>query len=214
MTRLTNGLRNEIVAALMNHTIGAEVDALRVRKANLASLVYADAYPNSLREILEKSPDGHFPSTTTIGARFGATDEHYLTFNGDGLYSADTIWAYGTKPDHITKRVLYKHHSHYSSHGIVMTVFDATHPLSALYDELIAERKRLYAKLERGRGAAGEVLLKFTTVEKLIEEWPEIEPFVPKAVVEPKNALVAVDTGTLNELFDLPVDEETENANV
>lgn len=201
-TRLTKDMRVAIRDNAIRHRFGPDVADLVRDFRDLAEAVYNETY-GSIRSRMEELPDGWMPTTGSMSVQLGAT---YTSLNFDGdfpsrQYTSDTHNLVGLQGDikDIWRRVPD------AKKGTCHNSFDARHELSTRHDilrhaagglnDLVAKTKRdLYSALDN-----------FTTVEKLLEGWPEIQPFTVGVTPAPKTTLPAVPVAALNSALGLPV---------
>lgn len=201
MTRLTNDMRGEIVTALIHHTFDARVATLCDERAAIATSVYDLHYAKD-RKAMDALPDGWLPTNDGVRFRAGAT-EWTLYFCGvlHGRYGAYSNLACMPSNKRVpqTKRVLER------QSGRIVEVFDAQHPIAERVEASAASLDALNEEVNAAKRTAQATLNRFTTVEKLLEEWPEIKPFIP-ANKQPQAPVPALPTQHLNKMFDLPVE--------
>lgn len=193
-TKLTNWIREQIVADLMAHRFTKACDKLVKDRAALAVKVYRDFYSRSLLAKIEALPEGWLPTGSDITAQFsGRVDS--LAFSG-AVYGL--VSKYRTKTDAAFRPFLSK------DVGRVVAVYDASHPLAIIHAELAGRQKELTEQIEAARRQAEVAVNSATTINRLIELWPEVEPFARKHE-SAKVPLPALPTSELNALLDLPV---------
>ncbi len=206
-TRLTKDMRKAIVKALMAHRYGAEAKALcdecEALMQDAFKEVMGDAYGR-----LDDLPEGWFPTVKQDFIEFRSVESFFKTkWNGegvcyqikydpDGIYGRNKAW-----PVFFNKCV-----------RIPYRLARATQTINsgALYDRAANLAMRTRRHVEEYNGAekyANGVLNAFTTVEKLITEWPDIEPFIPQKQVDAARAaknLPAVPVEDMRKKFKLP----------
>lgn len=84
-------------------------------------------------------------------------------------------------------------------------VYETHSPLALEYEELRAEVVELNSAVSKAERSANSALSQVTTINALVKNWPEVEPFIPLYALNPeKNTLPAIQTSKLNEIFKLP----------
>lgn len=193
-TKLTNWIREQIVADLMAHRFTKACDKLVKDRAALAVKVYRDFYPRALLAKIEALPEGWLVSDNDIHASFSGRVDG-LPFNG-GVYGA--VGKYRTSTEAVSRPFLSK------DYGRVVAVYDAAHPLAVLHAELSARQNEIVTQIDAAKRQAVAAVNSATTINRLIELWPEVEPFARKHE-SAKVPLPALPTSELNALLDLPV---------
>jgi hypothetical protein len=196
-TKLTNTMRDRIVADLLGHRFGKAADKLVADRAAFALKVYRDVYSLTVRKRMEDLPNGWLPDEWGIRVQFGdGSGFSALSFNGS---VGGPISRYLTKPiDTITKR-LFAIHMHNCA-----KVYDLAHPLAVHWSELSSREAALKTEIAAARTQANAAVYSASTINGLISMWPEVEPFARKHETA-KAALPALPTIELNRLLDLPV---------
>lgn len=150
--RLTNDIRDKILFSLMEHRFRSDEDAVHKRWTSFADDVYNDMYTASERKLIEKMPKDWVSKDLTI----------YISFAGKQAALAMSE----ARPNPRQKR----------------KVYDAAHPLSLRFEDLVAQSDKLRAERNKAMAEARAALGSVQTVTKLLELWPEISSFVPKVV--------------------------------
>lgn len=207
MTRLTNDTRGAIVTALIHHTFDDEVRVICDEREGIANDVYNLHYARDLKR-MEALPKGWLPTDSDV--QFEAAGSNYtLQFSGKLYGFRYTQRAENELCDFPSnQRDQVSHIFKYSEYNRTVAVFDAHSDIATRVELHRAAIESLSERIVTARKTAAATLAQYTTVEKLIEAWPEIEPFVPKAVAPPPS-LPALPTAHLNALFGLPVTEES-----
>lgn len=199
--RLTVGMREQIERRLIHYRFSEEAQQLVADYAQLADDVYNDIYPELIQKKMEALPKGWLPTTGEIGAQLGETGSSYtnLSFSGKCYGEISYAGGRGDKERGASRRVPYSDKSGCSKQ------YDATHPLSERYSELENRYKALEERIRAGRKAARAAMDQVTTLNRLIEVWPEIAPFTEG--FEKKNTLPAISRPDLNGLLGLPKED-------
>ncbi|WP_417847094.1 Nmad5 family putative nucleotide modification protein [Thalassospira povalilytica] len=181
--KLSNEIRNNIIKALIKHRFAADQEAIDQREASLADKLYCDYYGAATRKQMDKMPDGALP----------VTRDTFVTFAGcrDTLkFSSERRCFYIDRLGGSTMRV---------------AKYDAHHAYTLEWHALENARKDLKERKSQAANKAEAVLKSVGSSKRLLEIWPEVEPFLPP---EPaKVQLPATITQDLNKALDLPVAE-------
>lgn len=199
--KLTKTHREEILKRAIQHAFKDEVLALMSKFAKLANDVYEDVFSAADRKKMEALPEGWLPGDSEIRVTFGS--EHtWLKFNGRNGYMLEVECVWPTEQ-----------HRRFptSKRSKVCKVYDARDAMSVRYEELINARKDLSNRVSEARSNAMAALNRATTLQRLLEGWPEIEPFT-RFIPRDRPSLPAIKTDVLNTLLDLPITEEKETA--
>jgi len=199
--KLTKTHREEILKRAMQHAFKDEVLALMAKFAKLANDVYEDVFSAADRKKMEALPEGWLPRDSEIRVTFG--NEHtWLKFNGRNgcLPEVDGVW-----PEDQYRRYPA------SKKSKVCKAYDARDAMSVRFEELINARKDLSSRVSEARSSTRAALDRATTLQRLLEGWPEIEPFT-RFIPRDRPSLPAIKTDVLNTLLDLPISEKMETA--
>ena len=192
MTRLHNDMRGNITTAVIKHRFLPEAQSIISDNAALAVEIYEDVYSDDLQRMNEL-PGGWLPENSSITINSGG-ETHTLWFDGSQRHGSSWLFREVDKQQ-VELRVL-------SVKSNKRTSYIAKSPIAKKIDEMNSRVVSFHEQSSRAERETRAMLDKFTTVEKLIEGWPEIEPFIP-AKQKPVN-LPAVPTDHLNALLNLP----------
>lgn len=210
--RLTNDMRGKIVNAVLEHKFNPIIAELAKDFAALADDVHKTAFRKILEKI-EALPEGWLPTDDDIQVEFGAGKMQRLNFNGqfthrygyrviDGVHVSEAdLNTFAQFPPATFRRFPA------NKKGTCVSSFDARSELSLRYDELSNRKYDLISSFNKARLETGVAVSKFTTIDKLLEAWPEIEPFTKGVAAKAKPQLPAVPIMKLNELLGLPAEE-------
>lgn len=199
MTKLTNWIRESIAKDLMKHRFADQALQLVRDRAALAADVYNDVYCEADRRKMVALPSGWLCSDRNITVQFGdGRGFEQLHFSGAVYGEVGTVLKDPIEP--VEMLVTHQH-----ERGCAK-VYELTHPFSLRRDDLRARDKDLGEAIRTARRQTEQALLKATTIKRLIELWPEIEPFASDYEEKPK-PLPALPTSELNALLGLPVAE-------
>ena len=195
--RLTKEIREAITTDLIKHRFESAVKEVYAQRAALADAVYRDIYTKAQREQIDALPEGMLPTVDDVSVNFGTSYTH-VYFSGQ-TYGA-LIKVASAVREGTSRRVHYKHKS-----GSVK-VYDATHKLAVEYDRLSGVVSDLVKEIDTARLASLAAMASASTIKRLIEAWPEVEPFAKRFDTE-RPSLPMVQTDQLNKILDLPVAE-------
>jgi hypothetical protein len=199
-TRLTNSIRERIATAVLTHRFREQVDALIADRAAFAEEVYNDVYRKSDREKMAAISKGWLPETTAINVQFGDSRGYEsLQFSGK-IYGK--LGSVKSKDDgkSIERRAFSK-----NVHGCVK-VYDADHRIAKKHAEIHQRYEDLKADYEAAQRQVEAALNSATTINRLVEMWPEVEPFARSFDASPLK-VPSIPTDQLNKLLDLPIAE-------
>lgn len=179
--RLTNEMRNRIAKAVLEHRFGAEEAALDAARPALGDAIYEALYPTG--------------SVARLHLRASLEGEHYRTmrktchFPGKRWVEIELseVMPFFDKDD-----------------GCLG--FDANSPATAAFERFHAAERKLQEAKEEASAKVHGILSEATTVKKLMEVWPEVEPFIPPAATPIH--LPAVPRDEVNALLGLPTKKE------
>ena len=206
--RLTVAMRENICRRLLRHRYSARVLDLIERQKVFAADVLADLWTPEERQLLDSLPAGWVPKVTHLGVKLGGQDSSYVSINLDGSYAITSGLSFVRPEGHS-----YEHQSvrvPYNANNACIRRYDPNHPLAQRYELLSQERSRLSEEIARTKKIVEAQLEEYSTVQSLLKNWPEVEPFLGKYLTPPVR-LPALPNQHLNELLDLPVkDLETQ----
>jgi len=177
--RLTNFIREQILAAVLKHAFEAREKDLKERKQAFAKEIYNDIYPPKVRAAMAALPEGFLPTSDYLKVSFEGGSYTRVDF-GESLPIAN---------DHM-----------YSA----AKVYPPEHPFTARFIALDREEKDLKREKDEAKNNAKAVLESVTTVKKLIDVWPEIETFARPYAAESTSRAVALPVRELNARLGLP----------
>lgn len=215
--RLNDATRTKILVNLIRYRFQEAYDALFERERVLAILAYETVFTKTEIDKMALLPDGWLPETSNmrmctengyyIKVHFGGASvenmfnvseiTRFLSFFGFTHLltpsSADNKWLKRRIPCNLFA----------NSHVLTTEQFE---PFKKFQDDCSAFAKDVQSAIQITRAT----LAKFSSVEKLLEAWPDVESFLPK---EPENAanLPAIPVGDLNKMLGLPPDTDKLN---
>lgn len=194
--KLTAGIRNQILRAVLKHRFREELDKLVEDAAYLAALVYADVYPKRDREMMAALPSGWLPTVNAIKVQFGDSNLRSnfvsLNFNGSSQIIGDLCAVVGLieqTPMLVPSKDVRR----------CAKVYPLDHKFHANWDSLEARKTTLLEQVKE---------VSHATLGALTTNWPEIEPFATR-FLERGAPVPALPTTQLNDMLKLPVPETT-----
>lgn len=196
--RLTNYTRKQIALAILRHRFNDEIVALTADRAALADAVYNEVYSKPERERMASLPAGWLPECYSIRVQFGSSGRSYEVVPFSGVFYDETSKYRAAAVEQQTRRLLSRH-----VNGCVK-VFTEDHPLSLTAVDLKSRLDDIASRASHASRQVDAALASVSTIGRLIEVWPEVEPFAKRFDTSPQK-LPAVQTDKLNKLLDLPV---------
>lgn len=194
--RLNADLRSTICEAALVHRFNSDIQKLTDERANLARIIYEDVYEQNLKK-MRALPDGWLPKSNCIKIQFG--DEiTVLMFNGQ-LYGRRHYDDMLNRNSEAVERVVLAS----DTRANVMKIYGARDPIALALTQMNNDTASASETIKTARNQTMATLNQFHTVEKLIEKWPEIKPFIPEK--QTPVLLPAIAKEKLNEMLDLPV---------
>lgn len=176
-TRLTNELRRRISKAVLKHRFAADDQNIEEARPIVGEAVYEVLYPTGSeeRKHLEASLEG----------------EHYRTKRKTCHFPGNR-WVEIEFP-----KVL----PFFDKHANPIS-FDANSDATSIYESYLAAERAVGEAKEEAGVKVWALLEQATTVKKLLEIWPEVEPFIPVDAA-PTTRLPAVPVDEVNALLGL-----------
>jgi len=199
MTRLTNTLRDKIVANAMAKTpLAAEKDALQQDKYTLAEAFRIASLGG--------------PEEAARLKRINAKLEKDIAAIPDALRNTFAPMRHDYEMERMNLgglRVNLPYAAGTADRRICPTgaVFEGDHPLVLQFHELTNRGADIEKRSSDLRIQVNAVLDSCTTVKKLLDVWPEAKELLPTDVEEARPQLPAVQTAELNALIGLPTPE-------
>lgn len=199
--RLTVNDRKVITMKLLKHRFGADVIAACKARLDAAQDIYLDIYPAPMLARMQALPSGWLPrvggARVAIGVACRVDYANWRTYDTAMVPAAHLFLPTATEIGG-GELMLSSHTS-----GVVK-LFDHDDPLIVRFDAAKQAAEKLGERIEATHRETTKALARFTTVEKLVKEWPEVAPFVAD-VAGPAHSLPAVTLRSLNKALDLPV---------
>lgn len=201
--RLNATVRDRIKAIVIHHRFKADYDQLVADRAAFAATVYADGYSKQNNKGLQDLPNGWVPESPSGKYIFGG-EYTYLAFSGGWRtgWNTSSFAAWFAEPEKVFKRILDK------DENSTIEQYSGTHALSIQFADLKGREGDLLALIKKADATVTAQLGGVNTVQQLIDQWPEVEPFLDDLGFDPKSRQVPVINRTeLNELLNLPAVE-------
>lgn len=177
--RLSNYIREQVRDAILAHSFSDREKALDAREKELALEFYNDLYPEAVRTHMYALPNGFLEVRSTI--RVQVVGESYHSLDLPEKKRVADCWA--------------------SNPG---KVYEADHPLGEKLRTYLKDRAQFKREREEAKTGAWAVLESVTTVNKLIQVWPEVEQFARPFAVESPSRAIALPIKDLNARLGLP----------
>lgn len=200
MTKLTNWMRETIAKSVMQHRFSDAAVAIVKERAAFAMEVYRDIYSEAERRRMKALPAGWLPSEDDISAQFG-DGRHYEQVNFSGAVYGSISKMLPEAIDRVYLPVAYAHRS-----GCAKS-YEPTDDLSVRYVALKEKTEELSRQIDSAQRQTDAAIANATTIGRLVEMWPEIEPFTTVYEGDKPRTLPAIPTSQLNALLDLPISE-------
>lgn len=198
-TKLTNWMREEIVKAVVRHRFSEPAMAIVRRRAALAAKVYDDLYSPADQKKMAALPNGWLPEGDDLYAQFGVGGYDRIAFSGATYGNLAKVIAEPLESH--SRRFAFEH-----ARGRCSKSYEGTHALAIEHEAIASDQKALGEQIETATKQATAAVASATTVKRLIDLWPEIEPFAVRYETE-RPPLPALPTDQLNAMFKLPVSE-------
>lgn len=197
--RLTSDMRSTTVTNIIKARLTDEYLAIADRIETSAQLIYDTYIPVIVKEL----PGGICPTYNYISLKIG-DDYVSLRFNGvfdvkdeQESYHYRADWShYFCKREHVAKPFPY------NRGGQCVAELSSGHRMYSQYKELIKDTQGFTTKFFTTRSKLRGVVNSVTTVQKLIEVWPEVKPYIAEEA--PKPQLPALPISELNQMLRLP----------
>lgn len=200
MTRLVNETRDKIAKAVIKHRFGAECDKMADLHAIHAVAIYEDVFSSHDRSIMDGLPQGWLPKDNDIYVNVGERS-HRFPFSGEfsrGSGTHNELRWNGSTRENVYRRFTF------AKLNQCVKVYEVGTRFGGKLQDFLHAADKLNADIHDAHVKLGATLADFYTVEKLLEAWPEVAPFIPAAQA-PKPQVPALPTKALNDMFKLPV---------
>lgn len=199
-TRLTKDIRETLRKEILQHAFKERVNAQIDAERAFATEIFEARYQKHL-DMLATAPDGFFRHDHQFLVRFDDRTSASLSFY-DGLGSNELFKEAGQEnPAKFTRAMPWN-----AASNFVVETFADTAPESKKFNRLKDAHMELIHELRNMRASIVKALSAVTTVNKLIESWPEIESFAKKFLDDgtKKASVPAIPRDVLNASLDLP----------
>lgn len=184
--RLTNEHRSTIAKRLLEHRFQKQQDEYEQAMVQLAEDVYADLYPQDLLDKLKALPAGAFPMRSEFTVTFGSEWCH-LEFRE-------------RKKGEREERLFF-----YEHRNSAIKVYEARSPFADRYHKIQHVMKQVREECRSAKAATMAILSKPSTLNKLVEIWPEVAPFTADIGNGPACVALAIPIPEINKALNLPV---------
>ena len=192
--RLNAGMREEILRIVMEKTdFEQQLKQLGDATVN-AEKIYDFLYDKKTQKTLAEAPEGWFCEHDHIRANLGGMSAHFkFPKTGEpAVVEPDEDPDYVEEP-RFKRRFLHKHCGSYR------VVVPADNPMATSYIHMTQETNRINEEKGRFKRKVEATLKSVTTVNRLLEVWPELKQIIPPEVFEGEIiGLPAIITSDLN----------------
>lgn len=204
--RLTKPIRESILKDLLAYAFLERAQAQINAEAAFSTEVFEDTYAAHL-DMIKAAPDGFFPMDDDFKIVFD-NDHARLDFGAGFDYNVPADWrAFGVRKasENPNRRM-----PHRATTNQAVKRLEIDHPLTAKYLKLKADHERLDDEIRKASRTAKATLESVSTINKLVEVWPEARVFAEKYKVdgEAKAILPAIPRRELNSVLGLPPTSE------
>ncbi len=206
--RTTIDMREKIVQRLIEYRFKAEVEAMVDWQDQLAHQAYQEGFLKIEHEIMAGLPQAWLPVATHVRFQVGPSthDQVSLPFNGR-QFEKGNLYSMARPRDNIYKPFPA------CKNGGVLKIFDDDSVIGKSYHLMVAAKDDLVKRVEEARKQAKVAVNAVSTIGAMINNWPEIEPFVRDFMRgEPVANLPMLPVPKLNAIFDLPAAQSVEIA--
>ncbi len=198
MTRLTNSIQEQLTTELLKYKFSDKAQELVEKQSTFAHKIYNDCFDKKTRDKMKRLPQGWLPEVGEVSVEF-ASKFTRLEFNGGNNLSWNYRFLFKKSFEAQNKRFPNKHKSN------CVKQYTALDKLALEYTQIQNEISDFTTAISHTKANIQSAFSSCTTVEKLIKNWKEIEPFAKKYVEVKGTNLPALPTEQLNKLLNLPV---------
>lgn len=203
--RLNAKVRDRIREIVINNRFKGDYEQLVTDKATFAQTVYTDAYTKPNAKGLQDLPKGWLPERGYAKYVF-AGEFTYVAFSGGwraNYVGTNPFSSWFAEPAEVLKRILDK------DLNATVAQYDGLHALSKQFASLKGRESDLLTQIKKTDKTVAAQLGGVNTVKQLLEQWPEVAPFLDELGFDPKSRQVPVINRTeLNDLLGLtPVED-------
>lgn len=190
---ISKAISEKIATALVRHRFVAEVEAMRDAEAALAVEVYNWRWTKEDRAKIAATPDGWLDTIGKIevSQRFG----RFVLHIDGGRY-------FENMPARARGSVTWPQGNKYGTSTVTITD-DA---LAATVETHAVAVDKLQGAIKAAHSDAASTIAGMPSLKRLVEAWPEIQPFATPFMDVKPNQLPALRTEDLNARFRLPVE--------
>lgn len=201
MTRLTNYIREAICLDVLAHRFKQPVLDLLAVADQLGQDIYAYLYPPEILAQMQALPESFFRRQNHINIY--VLDERPNLYFGPYIEYLKGYHSVTMQNHEVPNRIIAERD--YPTYNNMLSL---TPDLKKRAEILIQERNRHNAAYNTAETQIHAALAAVGTVKRLIEAWPEVEPFAAKWLEDSpkKPQLPAIPVASLNAMLDLPID--------
>lgn len=202
MTRLTKAIRQALLQDVLDHRYQKHVRALLVRAKKLGDKLYNETYSPEIQKQMAALPPGFISKENSLHINLlGRRHAIYFGLNWSGALCGIGHVPYLERSSQ--ERLIAAKHTQRAWNEVDISA-ELRREIEFLNND-IKDHNEQYGKTCKQVEAA---LAAANTIKKLIELWPEIEPFASfyKTEAPVKINLPAIPVASLNAMLDLPVD--------
>lgn len=199
--RLTNENREDILNKLIHDTFSERDEKLEKERFDIAYKIYKKIYTPSTIKKIDALPKGWLKKSASM--------EIYIP--GEN-YPINFSFGYQEKEKRtpIKKRFLDKEYSSYISTPSIQFTMEKNSEIIETIRTYLDNKETLNDERRKARNSASGTLYRITTLKSLLDNWPEIKPFIPQYILDKaqtSGTAVSLPREELNKIFDLPVEE-------
>lgn len=200
-TKLTKYMREKILTEVLAHKFKDQYLALCSEYCDLTNAVYEDLYSEADIKKMYSLPKGWLKTTASISVKF-AGKYTQLTY-GALLPHNDFYEVFKVSRESIEEKPC-----PYKDAGECRKVYEATDLLAQRYEGLETKLSEMKIEYNKVKALTQSTLDNVTTVQALINRWPEIEPFAKKHIYVADRTVPALPVEKLNQMLNLPIEEK------
>lgn len=196
--RLTNIDRQAICNRALQHRFQEPIQELIKNDAEFAKLIYDFCFSKADQEKMNSLPKGWLERGNSINVQFGGNYTK-LYFSGIRFVFGELMQIISKRPEDICFPI-----PSFASGGVVR-VFSTSDDFSKENERILRNSEKIKSQVGVAKRTLLSALSTITTTKKLLEVYPDLEPFVKgKQATNTINPIVP-SKGEINQLFGLPV---------
>lgn len=190
---ISKAISEKIATALVRHRFAAEVEAIRDAEAALTMEAYNWRWTDGDRAMMAALPDWWLDAIATIEVR---------QQSGIFLLHVDGGRYFEGMPPRACGSMTWPQGRHYGKDRITIT----DEVLAAKIEAHAVAIDKLQNAIKSAHSDATRTIAAMPSLKRLVEAWPEIQPFATPFMDVKPNQLPALRTADLNARFRLPVE--------